>query len=279
LYYHENRAATQHGFLFMDLEKESRPLEFSKMVSRNLFVIIFIFVLAVSIVFNGGLYFSLNWLSYDLFVSGGRDALMNNMPAIIDRLGWVSGNFYFGIVPAITGMFLILGVMLWFVLGRFTTKMMGQIQIGNQKTFSREKPKVDFVDHKIEQDRKRRLFLHNLSVLQREGRLLDFFAEDLSRYEDDQIGAAVRSIQEDCKKAIKKYIDPKPVIDKEEGETITIEPEFDMDSITLVGKVTGALPFKGILKHRGWKAGKNEIPKLSDVRDASVIIPAEVEIQ
>jgi len=253
-------------------------LDFSKIFSKKSFVIIFIFVLIVSAILNIGLYFSLKWLSLNLLMNSGKEALMNDMPAIIDRLGWVSGNYYFEIVPTITGIFLILGVLLWSVLRRFTMKMMGQIQIGNQKTFSREKPKADFVDHKIEQDRKRRLFLHSLSVLQREGRLLDFFAEDLSRYEDDQIGAAVRSIQEDCKKAIKKYIDPKPVIDKEEGETITIEPEFDIDSITLVGKVTGALPFKGILKHRGWKAGKNEIPKLSDVRDASVIIPAEVEI-
>jgi len=255
-------------------------LEFSKIFSKKSFVIIFIFMVIVSAIFNIGLYFSLNWLSLKLMImNGGKDALMNDMPAIIDRLGWVSGNYFFGIVPAITGMFMMLGVLLWAVLRRFTMKMIGQIQIKNQKTFSREEPKADFVDHKIEQDRKRRLFLHSLSVLQREGRLLDFFAEDLSRYEDDQIGAAVRSIQEDCKKAIKKYIDPKPVIDKEEGETITIEPEFDIDSITLVGKVTGDLPFKGILKHRGWKAGKNEIPKLSDVRDASVIIPAEVEIQ
>jgi len=279
LYYHENHAATQHGFLFMDLEEESQSLDFSKIFSKKSFVIIFIFALIVSAIFNFCLYFSLKWVSLNLIMNGGKEALMNDMPAIIDRLGWVSGNFYFGIVPAITGMFLILGVLLWVILKRFTTKMMGQIQIGNQNTFLREKPKADFVDHKIEQDRKRRLFLHSLSVLQREGRLLDFFAEDLSRYEDDQIGAAVRSIQEDCKKAIKKYIDPKPVIDKEEGETITVEPEFDIDSITLVGKVTGALPFKGILKHRGWKAGKNEIPKLSDVRDASVIIPAEIEIQ
>jgi len=254
-------------------------LDFSKRFSKKSFVIIFIFVLIVSAVFNISLYFSLKWLSLNLLMDGGKEALMNDMPAIIDRLGWIFDNYYIGIVPAIIGIFLMLGLLLWIVLRRFAMNMIGQIQIGKQKTFSKEKPKADFLDHKIEQDRKRRLFLHSLSVLQREGRLLDFFAEDLSLYEDDQIGAAVRSIQEDCKKAIKKYIDPKPVIDKEEGETITIEPEFDIDSITLVGKVTGALPFKGILKHRGWKAGKNEIPKLSDVRDASVIIPAEVEIQ
>ncbi|MCK5696183.1 MAG: DUF2760 domain-containing protein, partial [Desulfobacula sp.] len=139
--------------------------------------------------------------------------------------------------------------------------------------------KKDFVDQKIEQDRKRRLFLHSLSVLQRDGRLLDFFDEDLSLYEDDQIGAAVRSVQEDCKKTIKQYIDLKPVMEKEEGEMVTIEPGFDIDSIKLVGNVSGEPPFEGILKHRGWKAGKKEIPKLSDIQDVAIITPAEVEIQ
>lgn len=280
MYYHENHAAT-HGmvFYYLDVEKESQLLEFLKIFSKKSFVIISIFALIISAFFNIGLYFSLKWLSLNLLINAGKEAVVNDMPDIINRLGWISGNYYIGIVPATTGISLIFGLLLWIALRRFAMNLLGQIQMGEKENLSKEKPKNDFVDHKIEQDRKRRLFLHSLSVLQREGRLLDFFAEDLSLYEDDQIGAAVRSIQEDCKTAIKKYIDPKPVIDKEEGETITIEPEFDIDSITLVGKVTGSLPFKGILKHRGWKAGKNEIPKLSDVRDASVIIPAEVEIQ
>ncbi len=59
---------------------------------------------------------------------------------------------------------------------------------------------------------------------------------------------------------------------------MTIEPGFDIDSIKLIGNVSGEPPFKGVLKHRGWKAGKNEIPKLSDIQDAGIIIPAEVEI-
>jgi hypothetical protein len=151
--------------------------------------------------------------------------------------------------------------------------------VKTDSSLPKAKRKHDFVEQKIEQDRKRRLFLHSLSVLQRDGRLLDFFDEDLSRYEDAQIGAAVRSVQEDCKKTLKKYIDPKPVIDGEEGEKITIEAGFDIDSITLVGNVAGDPPFEGVLKHRGWKAGKNEIPKLSDIQDPSLIIPAEVEIQ
>jgi hypothetical protein len=155
-------------------------------------------------------------------------------------------------------------------------KQFDKLNIQGQESRSKKK---DFLDQKIQQERKRRLFLHSLSVLQREGRLLDFFDEDLSLYEDEQIGAAVRSIQEDCKKAIKKYIDPKPVIEAEEGDPVTIKPGFDIDAIKLVGNVAGEPPFEGILKHRGWKAGKKEVPRLSDIQDSGIMIPAEVEIQ
>ena len=174
-------------------------------------------------------------------------------------------------IPAATIAFLLFVWLLWLILRRSREKPLDKGPV--------PKDGKDFVDQRIEQDRKTRLLLHGLSVLQREGRLLDFFDEDLSLYDDEQIGAAVRSIHEDCKKTIKKYINPQPVIEKEEGERVTIEPGFDIDSIKLVGNVSGDPPFEGILKHRGWKAGKKEIPKLSDIQDAAMITPAEVEIQ
>ena len=41
--------------------------------------------------------------------------------------------------------------------------------------------------------------LRLLSILQRDGRLIDFLDEDISAYADDQIGAAVRNIHKDLK--------------------------------------------------------------------------------
>ncbi|MBF0201548.1 MAG: DUF2760 domain-containing protein [Desulfamplus sp.] len=137
----------------------------------------------------------------------------------------------------------------------------------------------DHADQRLEQERRHRLFLHFLSVLQREGRLLDFFAEKLDLYDDEQIGAAVRSIQEECKKTVEKYLAPVPVIDRDEGEMIDVPAGFDPDALKLTGNVSGEPPFRGILRHRGWKAGKKEIPRLSDVRDTTIIAPAEVEIE
>lgn len=125
----------------------------------------------------------------------------------------------------------------------------------------------------------RRMFLHLLSALQREGRLLDFFAEDLSLYEDEQIGAAVRTIHDDCKTAMNKYLSLKPVLEEPEGEAVTIESDFDPNAVKLTGNVTGEPPFKGVVRHRGWRTTRTELPELSETKDPSIISAAEVEVE
>jgi hypothetical protein len=191
-------------------------------------------------------------------------------------LGWY--------LPLSAAVMAVLALILWLVLKASAAPLFrgaGEEKAG-QKTRKAVKaeaqPEKDAAEQRMEQERKRRLFLHFLSVLQREGRLLDFFAEDLSAYDDEQIGAAVRSIHEDCRKAVDKYLAPKPVLDREEGDEVEVPAGFDPDSITLTGKVTGSPPFRGTLKHRGWKAGRKEVPRLADVLDSGIITPAEVEI-
>jgi len=138
--------------------------------------------------------------------------------------------------------------------------------------------KTPVVDKKAKEESDRRMFLHLFSVFQREGRLVDFFAEDLTLYEDDQIGAAVRSIQESCKKSMNKYLSPRPVMEIEEGEDVTIEAGFDPGAVKLTGNVTGEPPFKGVVRHKGWKVSNYELPKLGGKQDSTIISPAEVEI-
>jgi len=263
----------------MDSGREKLALEVYRMFSKKLFGIITILSLLLSACINTGFHYGIEWLNLNFFTVEGNEVVIKNLPWIVKNIELVSNNFYFWVVPPVTGSFLLFGWLLWFILKSSMSKNLSDIHMQVSKGHSKGKSKKDFVDQKIEQDRKQRLFLHSLSVLQRDGRLLDFFDEDLSLYADDQIGAAVRSIQEDCKKTIKKYIDPKPVMENEEGELVSIEPGFDVDSIKLIGNVAGEPPFNGVLKHRGWRAGKKEVPKLSDIQDAGIIIPAEVEIQ
>ncbi len=184
--------------------------------------------------------------------------LSDRIPLFIELL---QAGFTAWVMPAVSGALLLLGWILWLVLRLGTAGMARkQGEVETLETVTPKSGKKDFLEQKLERERSQRLFLHTLSVLQREGRLLDFFAEDLKQYSDEQIGAAVRSIQADCKQAVKKYIDLRPVVAEDEGDPITVEPGFDMNAITLVGNVTGDPPFEGIVKHPGWKAGKKRFP-------------------
>jgi len=130
-----------------------------------------------------------------------------------------------------------------------------------------------------QQNHEKRLFIHLFAVLQRDGRLLDFLQEDLSLYEDSQIGAAVRSIHENCKKTMVRYLSPEPVMQQAEGDTVEIAAGFDQNAVKLVGNVVGQPPFRGIVRHRGWQLRSASLPKLSEAGNPDIIAPAEVEIQ
>jgi len=119
-----------------------------------------------------------------------------------------------------------------------------------------------------------------LSILQREGRFIDFLQEDLSLYEDAQIGAAVRNIHQGCKDALAEYVDLKPIYEQAEGSDVTVPPGFDSRSIRLTGNVVGNPPFKGIIRHRGWRVAKIELPQpTSEQKKDLVVAPAEVEVE
>jgi hypothetical protein len=117
-----------------------------------------------------------------------------------------------------------------------------------------------------------------LTVMQREGRLLDFLLEDIGSYPNDQIGAAVRDIHDKCQAAIKEHLVLKPVLDKTEGETVEVSPGFDPSAIQLTGNVSGDPPFTGTLQHHGWRVTEIKLNRPGEGVDEMVIHPAEVEL-
>lgn len=117
-----------------------------------------------------------------------------------------------------------------------------------------------------------------LAMLQKEGRLLDFLQESIDDYDDGQIGAAVRSIHRDCARVVDESLKVAPIIEGEEDSDVTVEPGFDASRIRLIGNVTGDPPFKGVLRHHGWRATSLNMPDPTDKADPSVIAPAEVEL-
>jgi Domain of unknown function (DUF2760) len=119
--------------------------------------------------------------------------------------------------------------------------------------------------------------LRLLAALQEEGRLVDFFSEDITPYSDEQIGAATRGIHANCKKALHSTVKVEPVMPGEEGATVTVPAGFDPAAIRLVGDVSGTPPFTGVLRHAGWRVTAVNLPRRAG-QDPQVIAPAEVEI-
>ena len=90
---------------------------------------------------------------------------------------------------------------------------------------------------------------------------------------------AVRDIHKGCRKALHEYLTLEPVMNAAEESSVTVGSDFDPATIRLIGNVNGSPPFKGILKHHGWRAKTVQLPALPRARDdSSILAPAEVEI-
>jgi hypothetical protein len=146
----------------------------------------------------------------------------------------------------------------------FADKMVGLLSI--QGTKPSEPPKASGAPLRL------------LSLLQREGRLLDFLVEDIQSYPDEQIGAAVRDIHRQCQGALKEHLVLEPVLPKDEGAAVEVPPGFNPAQIRLTGNVTGQPPFKGTLRHHGWRVKEIKLAVPPEGQDEFILMPAEVEL-
>jgi hypothetical protein len=116
-----------------------------------------------------------------------------------------------------------------------------------------------------------------LAILQRDGRLVDFLMEDLTPYQDAQIGAAVRDVHRGCRESLQKYAGLTPVLDVAEGSTVTVDRDSDPARVKVVGNAAGSPPYRGVLRHRGWEMSRLALPPLP-AAGRDVVAPAEVEV-
>jgi hypothetical protein len=117
-----------------------------------------------------------------------------------------------------------------------------------------------------------------LALLQRDGRLIDFLAENISTYPDVQLGAAVRTIHDTCRQVLDQYVKIEPIMNSEEDQPVTIQAGFDPAAVKLIGNVTGEPPVRGVLRHKGWRVKEVSLPPLPQTAGRMVIAPAEVEL-
>ena len=120
--------------------------------------------------------------------------------------------------------------------------------------------------------------LQLLSLLQREGRLVDFLQQDIAAFPDADVGVAARVVHEGCRRALREHASIEPVRGETEGARVKLDAGFDADAVKLVGDVKGEPPWSGTLRHRGWRATRLELPRLVGEHDAHVLAPAEVEL-
>jgi hypothetical protein len=250
-------------------------MDIIKPYSRRSFIVNFVFMVFAAGALTAAIYFGKTNLSQNLVQMATPEISAKDLSSQISRQLDTYALFLASIFAgaAIPG-----ALVLWLLLKRVAKRALSGAAAS--KPLAKQKGAKGAAEGADEQAlRNQRLFLHLLSVLQREGRFVDFLQEDIEVYEDDQIGAAVRNIHSSCRKAINKNLPVKPIAEGDEGERITVEKGFDPDAVKLTGRVTGDPPFRGIIRHKGWRAQKIELPDLSAIKNPAIISPAEVEIE
>lgn len=116
-------------------------------------------------------------------------------------------------------------------------------------------------------------------LLQEKGRLIDFLMEDITPYEDSEVGAAARVIHQGCRQVLQEYFSISPISEAAEGAQVTVPAGYSADQFRLVGKLTGEPPFTGTLLHKGWKTEFVKLPRVLNTDRLPPITPAEVELK
>ena len=118
--------------------------------------------------------------------------------------------------------------------------------------------------------------LQLLSLLQREGRFVDFVQQDVTGFGDADVGAAARVVHEGCRRALRSHARVVSVRSESEGSSIVLDSASP--DVKLVGNVAGAAPYRGVLRHRGWRVEELTLPTLLGAHDPKLVAAAELEL-
>ena len=181
-----------------------------KRVSKKVGYTIIFFMLLVGAAFAVAAYFGVTKLIPEI-----GPILQNNADPAAAKVGLnlileYYPKFWYTIFPAAMIFSLIVGILAWLFARSSIKKLaLSTVETDEEADAGNDKAEKDLSD--------RRLFLHLFSLMQREGRLMDFLNEDLDGYDDAQIGSAVRSIHAGCRQLVQEYLNPEPVMDRHEG--------------------------------------------------------------
>ena len=100
----------------------------------------------------------------------------------------------------------------------------------------------------------------------------------ITLYPDEQLGAAVRTIHDNCRQVLDQYVKLEPILNSEEDQPVTVPAGFDLAAIRLIGNVAGEPPVRGVLRHKGWRVKEVNLPPLPLGAGRMVVAPAQVEL-
>ena len=121
-----------------------------------------------------------------------------------------------------------------------------------------------------------------LARMQEKGRLVDYLMDDIAPYSNEQIGVVARVVHQGCREVLRSAFDIEPVHAGQERDAVVLSGDFDAAAYRLVGKVPDHPPYKGTVLHRGWKAARISLPRVTEAAcetaAGKIIAPAEVEV-
>jgi Domain of unknown function (DUF2760) len=118
-----------------------------------------------------------------------------------------------------------------------------------------------------------------LGVFQEKGRFVDFLMEDITPYDDSQVGQVARAVHQGCKAALNEHFHIEPISPEGEGASTTVPAGYLADEFRLVGNLSGVAPFTGKVVHQGWRTTSVKLPRVLNADRLPAIAPAQIEIQ
>jgi len=243
-----------------------------------------LFIMAKKVLFALG-----QWLSP--FLAPGSSTLSAEAQSAFTGLSQLVGETEQYLAPAVFGSGLVFTMVLWLILNMQGRRLLAHAEMeagpvapagsrrGIEEASLEGPPREMPSEVQPSTQASLQTAVQMLAILQREGRLVDFLKEDLHPYSDDQIGAAVRSIHQGCQAALLEHVDLKPIFEEVEGAEVIVPLDFDPKAVRLTGNVSGDPPFKGTLRHHGWRVLRLDLPLVTASRQNDWILsPAEVEI-
>ena len=100
--------------------------------------------------------------------------------------------------------------------------------------------------------------------------------QDITAFSDADVGAAARLVHEGSSKALRARATVSPIRSEVEGAPVAIA--IADASVKLVGNLTGAGPYHGTLRHKGWQVASLSLPTPTSDYDAAIVQPAEVAL-